>query len=181
MGPPHRGSERQGSRVMLDSRSQTVPTQQAFEAFLYYEAALLDDWQLDDWFALFVEGGTYHIPSSGGTINDDPATQLFYIADDYVRLRERIVRLKNKEAHAEFPRSIQQHSITNVRVTGSEDAIFTVECNFITHRSKNRVVDTYFGRSRYRLDCSSDPFKIVAKRSYLAMDILYQGKISIIL
>lgn len=166
---------------MLDKMTDAAPTQQAFEAFLYHEAALLDAWRLDDWFALFAEGGTYHIPSSGGTIDDDPATQLFYIADDYVRLRERIVRLKNKEAHAEFPRSIQQHSITNVRVIDRDGMIFTVECNFITHRSKNRVVDTYFGKSRYRLDCSAEPFKILAKRSYLAMDILYPGKISIIL
>ena len=48
----------------------------------------------------------------------DPATSLFYIADDYVRLRERVVRLTKKEAHSEFPRSQQRHMISNVRITG---------------------------------------------------------------
>jgi p-cumate 2,3-dioxygenase beta subunit len=167
---------------MVIPKEQTIPapTRGAFEDFLYKEAALLDEWRLDEWFALFAEGATYHIPSSGGHIDDNSATQLFYIADDYVRLRERIVRLNNHEAHAEFPRSIQQHMIHNVRVTGQDGNHYTVECNFTVYRSKNRAVNTFFGRSRYRFDCGTHPFKILTKRSHLAMDVLYPGKISII-
>jgi p-cumate 2,3-dioxygenase beta subunit len=153
----------------------------AVEEFLFAEAALLDDWRLDEWFALFAEGATYHVPSSGGRLDDDPATELFYISDNYVRLRERIVRLNNQEAHAEHPRSIVQHMIGNVRIIERHNDELVVECNFITHRSKNAALDTFFGRSRYRLDCSGDPFRILSKRSQLASDVLYPGKISIII
>jgi p-cumate 2,3-dioxygenase beta subunit len=151
------------------------------EDFIYQESALLDAWRLDEWFALFEVGGTYHVPTTGGQMDDDPDQKLFYIADDYVRLRERVVRLNNKAAHAEYPRSSVQHSNTNIRITAADGVVCTAECNFIVHRARRRTVDTFFGRTRYRLNCESEKFKILSKRCCLGMDILYPGKISIIL
>lgn len=34
------------------------------EAFLFEEAALLDDWRLDDWVALFTDDGRYVVPTT---------------------------------------------------------------------------------------------------------------------
>src|ERR1700751_3895441 len=82
------------------------------EAFLYAEAALLDEWRLDEWFALFPPGATYEVPPPAAPDDDDSAKALFYIADDYVRLRERVARLGKREAHAEFPRSRLRRMIT---------------------------------------------------------------------
>ena len=87
-------------------RNDTSALRGRIEDFLYLEAELLDDWKVEEWFALFAEGATYEVPPTG-TDETDPATSLFYIADDYVRLRERVVRLTKKEAHSEFPRSQQ--------------------------------------------------------------------------
>ena len=42
-------------------------------------------------------------------------------------------------------------------------------------------VDTYYGKHLYRIDCSSEPFRIKSKRSVLAMDMLYPGKLTIII
>ena len=54
------------------------------EDFLFHEAGLLDAWKLDDWFALFVEGGCYYVPPT-----DRPEAShhdaLFVIADDLHR------------------------------------------------------------------------------------------------
>jgi p-cumate 2,3-dioxygenase beta subunit len=151
------------------------------EDFLYREVDLLDEWRLDEWFALFAEGATYEIPPTGEADESDPATSLFYIADDYVRLRERIERLKKKEAHSEFPRSRQRHMISNVRITGMTAGIADVACNFITYRAKRGVVDTYYGKHLYRIDCAANPWKIRSKRSVLGMDMLYPGKLTIII
>jgi p-cumate 2,3-dioxygenase beta subunit len=151
------------------------------EDFLYLEADLLDEWRLDEWFALFAEGATYEIPPTGDDDEADPATSLFYIADDYVRLRERIERLKKKEAHSEFPRSRQRHMISNVRITALAAGVADVACNFITYRAKRGVVDTYYGKHLYRIDCAASPWKIKAKRSVLGMDMLYPGKLTIII
>jgi p-cumate 2,3-dioxygenase subunit beta len=150
------------------------------EDFLYLEVELLDDWKIEEWFALFAEGATYEVPPTGED-EADPATSLFYIADDYVRLRERVVRLTKKEAHSEFPRSRQRHMLSNVRITGMTGSVADVTCNFVTYRAKRGVVDTYYGKHVYRIDCGVDPFKIKAKRSILGMDMLYPGKLTIII
>ena len=147
------------------------------EDFLYLEADLLDDWKIEEWFALFAEGAIYEVPPTGET---DSATSLFYIADDYVRLRERVTRLTKKEAHSEFPRSQQRHMISNVRIIGLSGGVADVSCNFVTYRAKRGVVDTYYGKHVYRIDCGVEPFKIKAKRSILGMDMLYPGKLTII-
>jgi p-cumate 2,3-dioxygenase subunit beta len=149
------------------------------EDFLYLEAELLDEWKIEEWFALFAEGATYEVPPTG-TGESDPATSLFYIADDYVRLRERVVRLTKKEAHSEFPRSQQRHMVSNVRITGMSGNVADVSCNFVTYRAKRGVVDTYYGKHQYRIDCGVDPFRIHSKRSTLGMDMLYPGKLTII-
>jgi p-cumate 2,3-dioxygenase beta subunit len=150
------------------------------EDFLYLEADLLDDWKVQEWFALFAEGATYEIPPTGESDDSDPASSLFYIADDYVRLRERVVRLTKKEAHSEFPRSRQRHMVSNLRITSFRDGIADVSCNFVTYRAKRGVVDTYYGKHVYRIDCSVEPFRIRSKRSILGMDMLYPGKLTII-
>ena len=121
------------------------------------------------------------MPPTGEDDEADPATSLFYIADDYVRLRERIVRLTKKEAHSEFPRSRQRHMISNVRVVGMSNGVADVTCNFITYRAKRGVVDTYYGKHVYRIDCAAQPWKIKSKRSILGMDMLYPGKLTIII
>jgi p-cumate 2,3-dioxygenase beta subunit len=150
------------------------------ENFLYLEAEFLDEWKVEEWFALFAEGATYEIPPTGEGDENDPATSLFYVADDYVRLRERVVRLTKKEAHSEFPRSRQRHMISNVRITALTDGVADVSCNFVTYRAKRGVVDTYYGKHLYRIDISGEPFRIKSKRSVLGMDMLYPGKLTII-
>ena len=150
------------------------------EDFLYGEAALLDEWRVDEWFALFAEGATYEVPPMGAEADADSSTSLFYIADDYTRLRERVVRLNSKEAHSEYPRSRLRHVVSNVRVLGAKAGIAEVVCNFITYRARRGVVDTYFGRHEYRIDVSGDSWKIRSKRTTLDMDMLYPGKLSVI-
>lgn len=157
------------------------PTRAEVEDFLYAEAALIDDWKLDDWFALFADGATYHVPTAGAPDDADPATSLFYIADDYARLRERVGRLNKKEAHAEHPRSSIRHMIGNVRIVSGGEAGGEVACNFVVYRSKNGKVDTYHGHARYDLDWSGADWKIRSKRAALDMDMLYPGKVSIVI
>lgn len=161
-------------------RNDTSALRGRIEDFLYLEAELLDEWKIEEWFALFAEGATYEVPPTG-TDESDPATSLFYIADDYVRLRERVVRLTKKEAHSEFPRSQQRHMVSNVRVTGLSEGVADVSCNFVTYRAKRGVVDSYYGKHVYRIDTRAEPFRILSKRSILGMDMLYPGKLTIII
>jgi p-cumate 2,3-dioxygenase subunit beta len=159
----------------------TTATRGEVEDFLYAEAALLDEWRLEEWFALFAVGATYEVPTAGAPDDDDSAKALFYVADDYVRLRERVARLGKREAHAEFPRSRLRRMISNVRILSASAGRLTVACNVVCYRAKNGKVDTYFGHCLYGLDVSAAEWRITSKRVLLDMDLLYPGKVSILL
>ena len=61
----------------VDARIAAPPVSRAeVEDFLYAEAALLDEWRLDEWLALFTEDGTYHVPSTDEP-DGDPGSTLF--------------------------------------------------------------------------------------------------------
>jgi p-cumate 2,3-dioxygenase beta subunit len=156
-------------------------TRAEVEDFLYAESALLDEWRLDEWFGLFAPGAVYEAPTAGASDDADPKTALFYIADDYVRLRERVARLGKREAHAEFPRSRLRRMISNVRILAASAGELRVACNLVCYRARNGKVDTYFGHSLYGLDVSGPHWRITAKRVMLDMDLLYPGKVSILL
>jgi 3-phenylpropionate/cinnamic acid dioxygenase small subunit len=88
----------------------------AVAQFLYDEAALLDEWLLDEWLALFhPEAAKYLIPSPED-LSDDPATTLHIVNDSMTTRAGRIGRLKSKHAHAESPRSRTRCPIAYVRV-----------------------------------------------------------------
>jgi p-cumate 2,3-dioxygenase beta subunit len=165
-------------RLEVAARS---PTRADVEDFLYAEAALLDEWRLDEWFALFSPGAVYEVPTAGAPDDDDSAKSLFYIADDYVRLRERVARLNKREAHAEFPRSRLRRMISNVRILAASAGRLEVACNVVCYRAKNGKVDTYFGHVLYGLDVAGPHWRIAKKRVVLDMDLLYPGKVSILL
>ena len=94
-------------------------TRAEVEDFLYHEADLLDSWRLDDWLGLLTEDARYYVPPNDKPDGDHRFT-LFTVADDIVRLRERIIRLKDPNCHAEYPPSHTRRLITNVRITGME-------------------------------------------------------------
>ncbi len=157
-------------------------TRAELEDFLYAEAALLDNWQLDDWLALFAEGARYLVPPAGAADDADPATTLFYIADDYHRLCERVKRLKKPTAHAEFPHSKCRRLISNVRLLGGTDTEFSVTSNYVTYRSKMGATQVYFGHHVYLMRNIAGVLKILKKTSFIdADDIRDQNKVSIIL
>ena len=73
---------------------ETLKLRLRVEDLLFEEADLLDQWKLNDWLALYTEDAHYHVPPSD--VDGDTATPesaLFYIMDDSVRMRERVVRL----------------------------------------------------------------------------------------
>ena len=160
-----------------DARSVT---RAEIEEFLYEEAALLDAWRLDDWLALLTEDATYRVPSNDAP-SADPASALFTIADDMHRLRGRVTRLKDPQAHAEFPPSRTRRLISNVRIVKRQPLL--VEANFIVHRFRaNESVRQYVGRYRYELQVNDGKIRIRSREAVLdAMELGSLGSVSFIL
>lgn len=170
------------SQTMTKGANAPEMTRHDFEDFLYMEAALLDEWRLTEWLALFTGDARYMVPSTDCTDASTPADSLFYIADDRFRLGERVLRLNKKTAHAEWPRSKTRHMVHNVRIRSVEGNVYAVTCNFVTYRTKNDVTNTYIGHHEYKIVAGADGPKIAEKRSVLDLDsIRALGKISIII
>lgn len=166
---------------MSSAATLTRLSRSEVEDFLFDEAALLDEWRLDDWFALFAEGATYEVPPANAQDGVKSGDSLFYIADDYERLGYRVARLNDKGAHAEYPRSRCVRIISNVRILNQSDAGCEVSSVFTTYRSKADITDTYFGRHRHVLRTVGGALKIASKRTALDMSSLRpQGRVSII-
>jgi p-cumate 2,3-dioxygenase beta subunit len=134
------------------------------EDFLFLEAALLDDWKLPEWRALFVDECSYLVPNPSGSDPYAPVDSTLYLV-----------------AHSEYPRSRTRHMISNVRILGRDEASLRSQCSFVTYRTNQGITDTYFGRHEHLLVMRDGALRISEKRSILDTGALRpQGRLSII-
>ncbi|MDE2801792.1 MAG: aromatic-ring-hydroxylating dioxygenase subunit beta [Chloroflexota bacterium] len=159
-----------------DSRS----IREEVEDFLYEEAALLDEWRLDEWFALFTEDATYVVPTPD-LPGADPAQDLVFINDDIVRLRARVRRLKGRHAHREYPWSRTRRFISNVRVEATGENDLRVTANALVYRFRSGEDAPFVGRYEYNLKRVDGGFMITYRRAMLDHESLaHHGAVSII-
>jgi p-cumate 2,3-dioxygenase beta subunit len=160
-------------------------TREEIENFLYREMRLLDSRQLLEWEQLFTDDGRYLVPAVGidSPETADPAQILFIVADDRMRIRQRVLRLLKTSAHAEYPPSRTRHLVTNVEIL--EQAVagrVKVAACFSVYRVRHQEIGTYMGQYRYEILRSGQDLKIVEKRACLDLDALMpQGALAFIL
>ena len=162
--------------------TQNLVTRAQVEDFLYHEAALLDEWRLDEWQALLCDDAGYYVPS-----NDQPESDhrraLFLIADDRERIRQRIIRVQDPNCHAEYPKSRTRRMIGNVRILGVEGDLISVAANFVCYRYRRyERVREYVGAYHYLLRRAGDSFRIKERRVLIdAHELGSLGSVSFIL
>ncbi len=168
--------------VMKPATSAADVTRAEVEEFLYDEAALLDAWRLDDWLGLLTDDAAYYVPSNDRP-EGDHRNMLFMIADDINRIRARVKRLKDVDAHAESPRSQTRRLITNVRLTGTDGDVLTVAANFSIHRfRRGNPTRHYVGHYLYRLKPTAAGLRIAERRAVLdSTELGTLGAVSFIL
>lgn len=160
----------------------SLPTREQVEDLLFLEADFLDNWKLNDWLALYTPDAQYEVPSTDLGKTPDPTVSLFYIADDYMRLEQRVIRLGKRTMHSEFPRSKTRHLVANVRVLGEEGEFVKVIAGFAVYRSKGGLTDCFVGGYEYLLKQTPEGLRIRKKRCLLDLDGLRpQGRVSILL
>ncbi|HEV7887453.1 MAG TPA: aromatic-ring-hydroxylating dioxygenase subunit beta [Acidimicrobiales bacterium] len=160
------------------SDSRTV-TRADVEDFLYAEAALLDNWQLDEWVRLFTDDAHYVIPATD-LPTGDPRADLVLIDDNLTRLQARVKRLNSRRAYREFPWSRTRRMVSNVRIAGGDGQVLHVEANFVVYRVRDGV-NPYIGRYLYHLVPEDGGFRISYRRAELDLETLRpHGTVSII-
>ena len=166
----------------LLASEQNLLLRLAVEHFLYEEAALLDNWRLDEWLKLFTRDARYLVPTTD-LPDGDPARDMMFIDDDYERLKGRVNRLKSRHAHREYPSSRTRRLITNVRLTRIDVSEVDAEASFAVYRSRNEMIAPYVGIYRYTLARhDGGEFLIRRRRAELDLERLTDhGAVSIIL
>jgi p-cumate 2,3-dioxygenase beta subunit len=158
-------------------------TRSDVEDFLYEEAALLDEWKLQEWLGLLTMDATYRVPSNDSP-DSDPRSSLFTIADDIRRIRARVARLEDPAAHAEFPRSRLRRTISNVRIVKAEGQELQIAANFIVYRMRrDEHVRTFVGHYRHTLRVEANGELKLARREAVldACELGSMGAVSFIL
>lgn len=153
----------------------------AVEAFLIEEAAMLDEWRLEEWLQLFTEDCRYVVPTTD-LPDGDPAHDLVYIDDGYVQLQGRVQRLRSRHAYREYPSSRTRRLVGNVRILGATADELHVEANFIVYRFRAGATEPYVGKYTYRLATAGGRLRIRYRRAVLDNETLRgHGAVSIIL
>ena len=162
--------------------SSTNELRFAVENFLYYEMDLLDRWLLDDWLLLWAEKLKYLVPATDRP-NADPSHDLMLVQDGRFILEERVRSLMNGTAWAESPPSTTRHVVSNVRARYIGDGIVESTANFIVHRSREAVLQTFPGHYEYELEVGgSAGFLIRVKKAILDLEELRpHGRVAILL
>lgn len=157
-------------------------TRSEVEDLLYREAALLDEWRLEEWLDLLTDDASYYVPPNDRPEGDHHKT-LFILADDIVRIRERVKRLMSPDCHAEYPHSRTRRLIGNVRILAVEGDLITVAANFVCHRYRRyERIRQYTGGYRYIVKRADTGLKIHERRVFIdAHELGSLGSLSFIL
>jgi p-cumate 2,3-dioxygenase beta subunit len=162
--------------------SAGAPSRAEVEDLFYREAELLDSWRLDDWLSLLTDDASYYVPPNDKPDADHRFT-LFTIADDIVRLRERVIRLKDPNCHAEYPPSRTRRMISNVVVKDAGGGTAWATANFVVYRHRRGEPPRVFvGHYRYTLRRVGGALKIAERHAILdAEELGALGAVSFIL
>lgn len=151
------------------------------EQFLYAEAALLDEWRLEEWLALMAPDARYLVPPLDARDADHGDT-LFLIADDRRTLASRVRQLLSGTTWAENPRSRTRRLVTNVRILEADDREARVTANFAVWRFQHEQTDVYVGRYVDVLVRGASGLMFRERRAVLDLESLRpHGKLSFIL
>ena len=118
-------------------------------SFVYREARLIDQKELDAWYDLFTEDALYWMPLARGQAEADIHTSLFY--EDKFLLKVRIERLKNPRAASQQPPSFCQHVLQRPDVAFS--APRSAMHSACPTRGSPAVARVGFSGRRIAIDC----------------------------
>jgi p-cumate 2,3-dioxygenase beta subunit len=149
-------------------------TRAEVEDFLFEEAALLDQWRLDEWITLFVPGAGLLVPTTDWT-GQEPDAAGYFVADDWELVNARVKRLKSRKAHAENPHSRTTRLVGNVRLISRAGDQLRVAANFVIHRFRDGGEFQYVGRYDHLLRVGSDTLRFDVRRSILTNESMQPG------
>lgn len=149
---------KRSSQAAAESSPSPVPLvdhalQHAIEQFLYYEARLLDERLIDEWYDLLSDDIHYFMPTRYNRLKRESdrefsgAHEAALFDEDKQSLAQRIRRLHTGMAWAEDPPSRTRHMISNVTIRPAKNPDeFEVDAYYLVYRSRlEREVEVFVG------------------------------------
>jgi 3-phenylpropionate/cinnamic acid dioxygenase small subunit len=139
--------------ALIAARAIPRDLQQEIEQFLFYEAALLNDRQMDAWYDLLADDIRYVMPlrTTRGSRDRDrefsKADEIAYFDDTKASIDLRLRRLRTSSAWAEEPPSRTRRFLTNVRIVPLDrPGEYEVLSAFLLYRNRaERQTDIFAG------------------------------------
>ncbi len=140
------------------------PTLAEIEAFIQFEAELLDTRKFEEWLELFTEDSYYWCPTEPEQDNPHDTLSIFYDTRDL--LETRIKRLRHPSIHVQTPPSRTQHLISYVRLRegNPSDSEFTIASNFFVLEYRQDNQRLFGGTFEHRLRRNQKDLKIAWKK-----------------
>ena len=163
---------------------------QRIEEFYYFEAELLDERKLRQWFELLADDIRYWMPirqnifARPENISEELSKpgEGYYFDDDKNALKIRVERAYSKIAWAEVPPSRTRHLITNVRIKKDDGVVIEVFSNFMAYRTRMESdKDIFVGERQDILRRAGDSFQISRRTIILDQAMLDAKNISVFL
>lgn len=132
------------------------------EQFLYREARYADEHDYNAWEALWTDDGLYWVPAGDNTA--DPATVVSVIYDNRSRIATRLKQLRTGRRYSQSPPSNLRRMISNVEILHTEGDETTVGANFVLMESHTRGMETWVGRTTYRLRLVNGELRLAYKK-----------------
>ncbi|ENW81942.1 benzoate 1,2-dioxygenase subunit beta [Acinetobacter sp. ANC 3929] len=145
--------------------------------FLYREARFLDDEQWDDWLNCYAPEASFWMPAwdDNDQLTEDPQSEISLIYyPDRQGLEDRVFRIKTERSSATMPDTRTCHNIANIEIVEHDGDKLIVRFNWNTLSFRYKTTYSYFGMSRYVIDCSGDEPKILSKYVVLKNDYINQ-------
>lgn len=154
---------------MTEPSERISPEQIA--SFFYFEADLLDRWDLKTWLELFEEDAMYIVPATD-LPHPEVHRDMTLISDSLPRLRSRVSQLLGGRAWAETPHSRTRRLVTNIVVSDHSDGALVATANFMVHRFRHERCDTFIGRYLHDLAFSDGRLRFRNRRAILDHEAL---------
>lgn len=135
----------------------------AIEQFLYDEAELLDNPDLDRWIELYTEDGTYWMPVKAD--QEDPINHISIFYDDRVMMEVRRRNYIHPRAASKDHPTRCSHVIGNVRAHGNNergDLVVTSNQHILVYYRREQRI--FGARVEHQLTPDGDTYKIRHKK-----------------
>ena len=147
------------------------------EAFLYQEAALLDEQRWKEWLELYLPDCKFWVPAwkQDHELVDDPDAGLSFIYyESRGGLEDRVWRAKSGTSVASIPLPRTCHQVTNVRCEQAASDRMLVRSAWSCHVFDLRASaqHTYFGHYTHLLAAESGKLRIAEKKIVLLNDLI---------